>query len=130
MITNRLCCGISLIPLHLERLVSLKSAGHGTSRKYSEKTIRSTGFNEGLWYNIHMQSNYKKSLFWDVDSNNLSSEKDWFFIIERILEFGNIDDFFMMKKTFSEEQIKAVIQKSRILSSRTRSYCNASGYAS
>ena len=77
-----------------------------------------------------MQSLYKKSLFWDVDNNNLSNEKDWFFIIERILEFGDIDDFLLMKKTFSEEKIKTVVQKSRILSPRTRSYCNTSGYAS
>jgi hypothetical protein len=77
-----------------------------------------------------MQNHYKKSLFWDVDPENLSSEKDWFFIIERILEFGDIDDLLRMKRIFSEEQIKIVVQKSRILSPRTRSYCNASGYAS
>lgn len=77
-----------------------------------------------------MQCLYKKSLFWDVDNNKLSIEKDWFFIIERILEFGDIDDFLMMKKAFQEEKIKTVVKKSRILSPRTRSYCNVSGYAS
>ncbi len=77
-----------------------------------------------------MQSLYKKSLFWDVDINKLSIEKDWFFIIERILEFGDIDDFLRMKKAFPEEKIKTVFQKSRILSPRTRSYCNTLGYAS
>lgn len=77
-----------------------------------------------------MQCLYKKSLFWDVDGNKLSIEKDWFFIIERILEFGDIDDFIQMKKLFSEDKIKTVVKKSRILSPITRSYCNASGYAS
>ena len=73
---------------------------------------------------------YKKSLFWDVDREKLSYENDWFFIIERILEFGDIDDLFWMKETFPKEKIKDTIKQSRILSDRTRSYCKASGYAS
>ena len=77
-----------------------------------------------------MAYQYKKSLFWDVDSDELSRGKDWFFIIERILEFGDIDDLFWMKKTFPEEEIKTTVQKSRILSPTTRSYCKATGYAS
>jgi len=72
----------------------------------------------------------KKTLFWDVDRNHLSCENDWFFIIERILEFGDIDDLIWMKNCFSKEQIKDTIQKSRILSPRTRSFCETSGYAS
>lgn len=71
----------------------------------------------------------KKSLFWDVDREKLSCEKDWFFIIERILEFGDIDDFFRMKETFPEEKVREVVLKSRIISKRTCSFCRASGYA-
>jgi len=77
-----------------------------------------------------MKNPYKKSLFWDVDNDGLSSKKDWFFIIERILEFGDIDDLLWMKKTFPEKEIKITVQKSRILSPKTRSYCKATGYAS
>lgn len=77
-----------------------------------------------------MIKSYKKSLFWDVDSNELSKEKDWFFIIERILEFGDIDDFFWMQEAFPAVKIRDTVQKSRVLSARTRSYCNISGYAS
>ena len=72
---------------------------------------------------------YKKSLFWDVDRAGLSPEKDWFFIVERILEFGDIDDLLWLKETFPKEKIADTVQKSRILSSRTRAYCKASGYA-
>lgn len=77
-----------------------------------------------------MAYQYKKSLFWDVDRNRLSPEKDWFFIIERVLEFGDIDDLFWLKETFSEKKIKDTVKKSRILSGRTLAYCKASGYAS
>ncbi|MBI5205839.1 MAG: hypothetical protein HZA11_13075 [Nitrospirae bacterium] len=77
-----------------------------------------------------MAYQYKKSLFWDVDRNRLSPDKDWFFIVERILEFGDIDDLVWLKETFSKEKIKNTVQKSRILSDKTRAYCKASGYAS
>jgi len=77
-----------------------------------------------------MKTRYKKSLFWDINREKLSSEKDWFFIIERVLEFGDIDDLFWMKKTFPKKKVEDTIRKSRILSSKTRSYCKASGYAS
>ncbi|MGB9715464.1 MAG: DUF6922 domain-containing protein [Thermodesulfovibrionales bacterium] len=72
----------------------------------------------------------KKSLFWDVDIENLSIEKDWFFIIERVLEFGDIQDFKCLLSIFSKDQIKSVIKNSRILSPRTISFCRAIGYAS
>jgi hypothetical protein len=72
----------------------------------------------------------KQSLFWDVDRKKLSVDKDWFFIIERILEFGDIDDLFWMKQIFPQDKIKNTVKKSRILSKRTHSYCKAAGYAS
>lgn len=77
-----------------------------------------------------MEKEFKKSLFWDVDIEKLSCKNDWFFIIERILEFGDIDDILWMKETFPEKKIKDTVQKSRILSNRTLSYCQAVGYAS
>jgi len=77
-----------------------------------------------------MAYQYKKSLFGDVDRDRLSPERDWFFIAERILEFGDIDDLFWLKETFPKEKIKDAVQKSRILSSRTRAYCKVSGYVS
>ncbi len=77
-----------------------------------------------------MNSLNKKSLFWDVDRDKLSPERDWYFIIERILEFGDIDDVLWMESTFHREKITETIKKSRILSTRTRLYCEAVGYAS
>ncbi|MEW6584694.1 MAG: hypothetical protein AB1442_03675, partial [Nitrospirota bacterium] len=71
----------------------------------------------------------KKSLFWDVETALLSPKKDWFFIIERILEFGDIDDLKWMKENFTPEQIRDTVGKSRILTPRSLSFCKASGYA-
>lgn len=70
----------------------------------------------------------KKKLFWDVNTEKLFSEQNWYFIIERILEFGDIDDYFWMKSVFKKKQINNVIKSSRGLSSRTCSFCKAIGY--
>ncbi len=77
-----------------------------------------------------MESLKKQTLFWDVERDTLSPDEDWFFIVERILEFGDIEDLFWMRNTFSEDKIKETVKKSRILSKRTFSYCKAAGYAS
>jgi hypothetical protein len=77
-----------------------------------------------------MGNKLKKSLFWDVDREKLSYEDNQFFIIERILEFGDIDDLFWIKENFSEEKIKDTVKRSKCLSPRTLSYCKAAGYAS
>ena len=77
-----------------------------------------------------METPYKKSLFWDVDTGKLSPGKDWFFIIERILEFGDIDDLLWMKKNFTAKQIEETVQRSRILTQMSLAYCKAVGYAS
>jgi len=70
----------------------------------------------------------KRSLFWDVDIEKISPENDWFFIIERILEYGDIDDFEWMQKIFSKELIETVLKKSRIITKRTHSLMKALGY--
>lgn len=80
-----------------------------------------------------METLQKKSLFWDIEPVSLSAESHWFFIIERILEFGDIDDLRWMKKNFTPEQIKRTVEnveKSRVLTQRSLSFCRASGYAS
>jgi hypothetical protein len=77
-----------------------------------------------------METPYKKSLFWDVDTTKLSPERDWFFIIERVLEFGDVDDLLWMKKHFTKNQIEETVQRSRILTQMSLAYCKAVGYAS
>ena len=83
-----------------------------------------------ICYNLHMETLRKKSLFWDIDPVSLSPESHWFFIIERILEFGDIDDLKWMKKNFTPEQVGHTAQKSRVLSRRSLAFCKAIGYAS
>jgi hypothetical protein len=77
-----------------------------------------------------METLRKKSLFWDVDPYSLSPKIHWFFIIERILEFGDIDDLRWMKQNFTPEQIRYTAQKSRVLTQKSLAFCKVTGYAS
>lgn len=77
-----------------------------------------------------METLRKKSLFWDIEPGGLSPESHWFFIIERILEFGDIDDLRWMKNNFTPEQIRHTAEKSRVLTQRSLAFCKAFGYAS
>lgn len=79
-------------------------------------------------FGLIMDSLQKKTLFWDVDMRKLSVEKDWYFIIERIFEFGDMNDYLWLQSAFSREQINTVVKSSRILSVKTRSFCRVAGY--
>jgi hypothetical protein len=72
----------------------------------------------------------KKQLFWDVVAEKLNKETDWFFIIERILEYGDIEDWSWLKDNFTNEQITEVGSKSRILSPKTKAFLKVMRYAS
>jgi len=66
----------------------------------------------------------------DVDTGKPSPENDWFFNIERILEFVDIDDLPWMKKNFTAEQVEKRVRKSRVLTQWVLAFCRAAGYAS
>lgn len=72
----------------------------------------------------------KKQLFWDVVAEKLNKETDWFFIIERILEYGDIEDWSWLKDNFTNKQISEVGRKSRILSPKTKAFLKVMRYAS
>lgn len=55
----------------------------------------------------------KKTLFWDTDISNLDINKHKRYIIERILQFGNMDDYNWMRENYSKNEIKNVIMEKR-----------------
>lgn len=62
----------------------------------------------------------KKSLFWDVQE--VDPQKNERFVIERILQFGNEDDFFWAKKFYGLEKIKENFTKSKALDNKSSSF--------
>lgn len=64
-----------------------------------------------------METLKKKTLFWDTD--NADPQKHNAFIIGRILNFGDIDDFNWAMRFYGKEKIKGAILESRELSRKT-----------
>jgi len=54
--------------------------------------------------------NLRKSLFWDVDFKKLNSQKDAQFIIGRILDLGNLQEWKTIEKFYGLKKIKEVAQ--------------------
>lgn len=55
----------------------------------------------------------KKSLFWDTDTNTIDMVKNKRYVIERILKFGNLADYFWLKSIYSLDEIKKVVTRDR-----------------
>ncbi|MEK7274599.1 MAG: hypothetical protein AAB110_05035 [Candidatus Desantisbacteria bacterium] len=58
-------------------------------------------------------------LFWDVDRDSVDVEKHRFYIISRIIDYGNIDDIKWMKNTYTEDEIKEIICKKKGISKKS-----------
>jgi len=55
----------------------------------------------------------KKSLFWDTDIDTVDMVKNKRYVIERVLKFGNLIDYFWLKKIYQPTEIKEVITRNR-----------------
>lgn len=63
-----------------------------------------------------------KKYFWDCDFNKLSWEGYSFFITERILNFGNMDDIKWLLGVTDRDFIKKVVTESRNLNKKTSNF--------
>ncbi len=68
-----------------------------------------------------MKALQKTLLFWDV--RGLGRQKQGRFIIERILAFGEENDFNRAVGFYSKEKIKECFLKSRLLDKKSTSFC-------
>lgn len=65
----------------------------------------------------------KSSLFWDINREELDPITHREFIVSRIFSFGNKEDVFWMKKTYTTEQLKDIFQKyEKNLDDKSRNY--------
>jgi hypothetical protein len=67
-----------------------------------------------------METLEKKSLFWDVQALNPEKEKN--FIITRILNFGDTDDFAWAMQFYGRDKVEEVLQKSTQLDKKSFSF--------
>ena len=59
--------------------------------------------------------NIKKRVFWDVNYNDIDFEKDKFYIIEKVMNYGVWSDFLEIIKFYGRDIIKEEIIKSSYL---------------
>ena len=65
---------------------------------------------------------FLKRYFWDTNFYNLDSSKNTFYIIARLLEFGDTKAIKWLFKTTDKKKIKEVILKARELSPKSGNF--------
>ena len=56
-------------------------------------------------------SNLRKTLFWDVNFKKLDAQKSTQFIIGRVLDFGNLNEWKIIKEFYGLEKIRETARK-------------------
>ena len=63
-----------------------------------------------------------KPLLWDVNIASLDLNLDQKFIIERVLEYGDLDSFNFILKTFDKNTIVSTLKTSKKLSTKSGNF--------
>ena len=67
-------------------------------------------------------NDFSKHLFWDVDIKLFDFEKHKAFMAERVLEYGQLEDWNLLKKLYGKEEIKRISLNIRSLDPVTLSF--------
>ena len=73
---------------------------------------------------VEVKNSLSKSLFWDVNFEDIDSQTHSLFITERVLARGTLDDFKVLKNYFGIEKLKSIIVEIKNLDERTLSFCS------
>jgi hypothetical protein len=67
-------------------------------------------------------SDFSKHLFWDVDIELFELDKHKIFFIQRVLEYGKMKDWELIKELYGMEEIKLAALNARSLDAVTLSF--------
>lgn len=65
---------------------------------------------------------FLRPLFWEIDFDHLRLPERETYVIERVLEYGNLPAVRWLEKTFPPERIAQVVRHSRALSLRSANF--------
>ena len=68
--------------------------------------------------------NLCSSLFWDVDYTGIQWQKNYRFVIERVLERGTFEDWQEIKRFYGMDKIEEAAVQARWLDNTTLSFCS------
>ncbi|MAF20642.1 MAG: hypothetical protein CMI55_03095 [Parcubacteria group bacterium] len=63
-----------------------------------------------------------KRLFWDVEFKKLNYEKHADFVIKRVLQYGDVEDYKAIKKEYGLKKIKKVAQKINYFDKKSQNF--------
>lgn len=69
-----------------------------------------------------MVPGYLRRFFWDVDPAGLDPKRHRVYIIERLLEFGDVKAARWLFENYTRDDIAAVLESSRSLSLKSRNF--------
>lgn len=61
--------------------------------------------------------------FWDVDTTKLDTQRDAFFIIQRVLEYGLWEELIRTTKFYGKNIITQAVRQAPYLSNKTLNFC-------
>lgn len=67
---------------------------------------------------------FSQNLFWDTSIKNIDLKKNQRYIIERVLTRGFLEDFYLLLKLYTTNELKEAILKSRVLDAKTINFCS------
>ncbi|MEO8085348.1 MAG: hypothetical protein ABI763_00935 [Bacteroidota bacterium] len=67
---------------------------------------------------------FSSNLFWDATAEDIDLKKNQRYVIERVLTRGFTEDFYMLLKIYSNEEIKTSLRKSKELDAKTANFCS------
>ncbi len=53
-------------------------------------------------------ANFSPYIFWDVDVHSIDMEKNGAFVLQRVLQYGILKDWLLLKSSMGVERIKAL----------------------
>jgi len=68
---------------------------------------------------------FSENLFWDVDENELDMDKHKEFILERVLDYGFMEDWLVIKEHYSLTQLAEIAKNIRSLMPKSLSFIAA-----
>ena len=72
-----------------------------------------------------IDKNFSEHLFWDIDVEELDMDKHKEFIVERVLDYGLMNDWLIIKKYYSLEKLAEIAKNVRCLMPKSLSFIAA-----
>jgi len=68
---------------------------------------------------------FSEHLFWDIDIKELEMEKHKEFIVERVLDYGYLNDWLLIKEYYSLERLATIAKNIRNLMPKSLSFISS-----